>query len=507
MKKGGIILALLEMKNIKKSYGGVKALKGIEFSLERGECHALVGENGAGKSTLIKCLTGATKMDSGKIILEGKEIVLNSPRDGLEKGINAVYQEPMIYPQLSVVENLFIGKELRNVDGSINWKIEKRRALELLRRVGIKENILDYPMEELSTAFQQLVLIAKALLFTAKIIIFDEPTAILTEQETSRLFNIIIDLKNQGLGIIYISHRLEELEVIADRITIMRDGEVKGTFLQREINRDKIIELMAGKHILEKKKKEKSIGRTVLEVRNYSKEKLFKNITFDLKEGEILGFSGLVGAGRSELMQAIFGIIHPEEGELFFQNKPTEILDPEHAVKMGIAYLPEDRSSQGLFLNFSIIENIRISILDRFKKSFGFIDEESSFNLANNYLKLLEIKAPSVFTKVKNLSGGNQQKVLLSKWLAVNPRILILDEPTRGVDVAVKAEIHDLIINLSLEGMPIIVVSSELPEILKLSDRVIVMHEGEITGVFEKEEINEKNLIKAGIGENTLVER
>jgi len=499
---------LLEMKNIEKSYGGVRALKGVDFDLKKGECHALVGENGAGKSTLIKCLTGATKLDSGNIKLEGKEIILNSPKDSLERGIAAVYQEPMIYPQLSVVENLFLGKEIKKSNGSIDWKSQKKKAQELLLRVGIKENILDFPIGELSTAFQQLVLIAKALLFTAKVLILDEPTAILTEQETARLFEIIHSLKKEGIGIIYISHRLEELEKIADRITILRDGESKGTFLLNEITRDEIIELMAGKHLIEKKRKEKNVGNTVLEVKNFTKKRIFEDISFEVKEGEILGFYGLVGAGRSELMQTIFGIIRPDEGELIFQNESINIRSPQQAIKLGIAYLPEDRASQGLFLNFSIIDNIRISILDRFRKKLGFLDEEESIKLANNYLKLLEIKAPSIFTKVKNLSGGNQQKVLISKWLAVTPKVLILDEPTRGVDVAVKSEIHDLIFNLSAEGLPIIVISSELPEILKLSDRIIVMHEGKMTGVFqEKEDLTETNLIKASIGEISLAVR
>jgi len=500
-------LLLVEVKDLKKSYGGIKALKGVDFDLKNGECHALVGENGAGKSTLIKCLAGVIKPDYGKMILESKEVFFNSPKDALEKGIAAVYQEPMIYPQLSVVENLFLGKEIKTSDGSINWKAERKKAEDLLKKVGIKENILDIPMGNLSMAFQQLVLIAKSLLFTAKILIFDEPTAILTEQETLRLFNIIKELKNQGLGIIYISHRLEELEKIADRTTIMRDGEVKGTFLTNELSRDKIIELMAGKHIIEKRKSESIKGETILEVKNFTKKKMFENISFEAKKGEILGFSGLVGAGRSELMQTIFGIHQVDSGILIFENKQLNIRSPEQAIKEGIAYLPEDRSSEGLFFNFSIIDNIRISILERLKKNFGFIDEENSLKLANDYLKLLEIKAPSVLTEVKNLSGGNQQKVLISKWLVTTPKLLILDEPTRGVDVAVKSEIHELIFSLAAEGLSIILISSELPEILKLSDRVIVMHEGIISGAFEKEDINETNLIKASIGENMVSER
>jgi len=337
------------MKNIEKSYGGVRALKGVDFDLKKGECHALVGENGAGKSTLIKCLTGATKLDSGNIKLEGKEIILNSPKDSLERGIAAVYQEPMIYPQLSVVENLFLGKEIKKSNGSIDWKSQKKKARELLLKVGIKENILDFPIGELSTAFQQLVLIAKALLFTAKVLILDEPTAILTEQETARLFEIIHSLKKEGIGIIYISHRLEELEKIADRITILRDGESKGTFLLNEITRDQIIELMAGKHLIEKKRKEKNVGNTILEIKNFTKKRIYEDISFELKEGEILGFYGLVGAGRSELMQTIFGIIRPDEGELVFQNESINIRSPQQAIKLGIAYLPEDRASQDYF--------------------------------------------------------------------------------------------------------------------------------------------------------------
>ncbi|WP_121957703.1 sugar ABC transporter ATP-binding protein [Petrotoga sp. 9PWA.NaAc.5.4] len=500
-------MSLLEMKNVKKSYGGVKALKGVDFSLEKGECHALVGENGAGKSTLIKCLTGATKMDSGIIKLEGREIALNSPKDGIENGIIAVYQEPMIYPKLSVVENIFLGKEIKKANGAIDWKAEKKKAKELLHRLGVEEDISNIEMGTLSTAFQQLVLIAKALLFTAKIVIFDEPTAILTEQETLRLFKIIEDLKKQGIGVIYISHRLEELEKIADRITIMRDGEVKGTFLKKEITKGQIIDLMAGKHLTEKNKKEKKMGKIVLEIKNFSKKKMFHNISFNVKEGEILGFSGLVGAGRSELMQSIFGLIFPDDGEMFFNGQKIRVNSPVEAINLGIAYLPEDRGSQGLFQNFAILDNITISILDKFKKSFGVVDIEKSTQLAKKYIELLKIKAPSVYTKVKNLSGGNQQKVLISKWLAVEPKILILDEPTRGVDVGIKSEIHELIFELSSQGLPVIIISSELPEILKLSDRVIVMHEGVITGEFEGHEITEENLMRAVIGENLVGQR
>jgi len=498
---------ILKAVGIVKNYGGVRALRGVDFDLYAGEVHALVGENGAGKSTLIKILTGVVPADKGKIIYRGREVKIESPRMAHELGIVAVYQEPLVYPHLSIVENVFIGNEIRKKDGSIDWDAERRKTRELLKMLDIDPYFIDESMGSLSTGLKQLVLIAKALNYNARVLIFDEPTAILTEHEAERLFRIIRRLKENGMGIIYISHRIEELQEIADRVTVFRDGENMGTFRIDQVTKEKIIELMAGKTLVEKieKKIQPDYETVVLEVRNLTKKGLYEDISFKLYKGEILGFSGLVGSGRSEVMQTIFGLIKPDSGEIFIEGRKCLIDNPNTAMKYGIAYLPEDRGNQGLFRRLSIKVNTTIPIIDYLKRIFGAVDKEREEKIAKEYFQKLQIKAPSIETIINNLSGGNQQKVLLAKWLATNPKILILDEPTRGVDVGVKAQIHEEIVRLAESGISIILVSSELPEIIKLSDRVIVMHEGKITGRFdERSSITPTNLLNAAVGERIV---
>lgn len=501
--------SILKAKKIVKNFGGVKALRGVDFELLAGEVHALVGENGAGKSTLIKILTGVLQPDSGEIEYFGRNIVMNSPREAHELGIVAVYQEPLVYKHLSVVENIFLGNEIRKRNGDVDWQKERNVTKELLKSLDIDPYFIDEPMGSLSTGLQQLALIAKALNYNAKVIIFDEPTAILTEHEAQRLFSIINKLKEKKVGIIYISHRLEELPQIADRITVMRDGQVMGTFDMKEISREKIIELMAGQAVIEEiDRKPPKYEEVVLEVENLSKKGLYQDVSFKLYKGEILGFSGLVGAGRSEVMQTIFGLIKPDSGEIKVNGRRVNIKSPASAMDLGIAYIPEDRGSQGLFRTLTISFNITIPIIDQLSKFFEVVDMEREKEISESYLKWFQIKAPSIYTLVNNLSGGNQQKVLLAKWLATSPRILILDEPTRGVDVAVKSQIHSEILKLAESGISIIIVSSELPEIIKLSDRVIVMHEGKITGRFDKKEsITPTNLLNAATGSRMVYSR
>lgn len=500
---------ILKAKKIVKNFGGVKALREVDFDLFAGEVHALVGENGAGKSTLIKILTGVLEPDSGEIEYFGKKLVLKSPREAHEAGIVAVYQEPLVYKHLSVVENIFLGNEIKKKNGNVDWQRERSITRELLKSLDIDPYFIDEPMGSLSTGLQQLTLIAKALNYNAKVIIFDEPTAILTEHEAQRLFSIIERLKEKGVGIIYISHRLEELPQIADRITIMRDGQVMGNFDMNQVTREKIIELMAGHTLIEElKRTPPEYTDVVLEVRNLSKKGMYQDIDFKLYRGEILGFSGLVGAGRSEVMQTIFGLIKPDSGEIIINGKKVNVKDPSIAMKLGIAYIPEDRGSQGLFKALTINFNVTIPIIEQLTKFLGIVDNSREKEIATRYLKWLQIKAPSIYTLVNNLSGGNQQKVLIAKWLATSPKILILDEPTRGVDVAVKSQIHNEILRLADSGISIIVVSSELPEIIKLSDRVIVMHEGRITGRFDKKEsITPTNLLNAATGARMVYSR
>ena len=496
---------VLECRGISKSFGGVRALKQVNFSLRQGEVHALVGENGAGKSTLIRIISGALLPDQGEIWYQGKKVEITSPRLAQTMGISAVYQDPLIYPYLSVVENIFLGREIKTPRGNIDWSKQEEKAKELFASLNISPHFLRQPMGELSVGLQQLVLIAKAIAYGAQVIIFDEPTAILTEHEAERLFQIIKRLKEQGVGIIYISHRLEEIFQIADRVTIMRDGEVVGDYPLSAINREMIVELMAGKHLVEEIEHGGKKGKEpILAVKNLTKKGKFEDVSFEAFQGEILAFSGLVGSGRTDVAQALFGVVSPDSGEIYYQGKKFKAYSPQHAMNQGIAYLPEDRKTQGLFPILSVSYNITISILRQIANHLGIVNAKREREIAEKYIKELNIRTPSLEAKVFNLSGGNQQKVVLAKWLGVNPQVLILDEPTRGIDVAAKAEVHQMIAKLVERGMAVIIISSELPEVLKLADRVIVMHEGKVTGVFEGEDIDSTNLVRAATGERML---
>lgn len=497
---------LLECRGIWKSFGGVQALKGVDFTLRPGEVHALVGENGAGKSTLIKIISGALLPDRGEIFYMGQPVRMDSPRKAQDIGISTVYQEPLVYGELSVLENIFLGREIRTPWGNIDWRKEEEKAKSLFASLGLPHHFLREPMGELSVGLQQLVLIAKALVYEAKVIIFDEPTAILTEHETERLFGIIQRLRDRGVGIIYISHRLEEIFRIANRVTVMRDGEVRGEFPIEAVDRAKVVELMAGRLLVEEIARQGSRGATpLLSVRGLTKRPRFFDISFDLFPGEILGFFGLVGSGRTDVAQSVFGLLIPEGGEVFFDGRRVRFSSPEEAMRAGVAYLPEDRKVQGLFPIQSVAYNISVTVLRELVRRFGVVDTRREQALAERHVRELNIKTPNLRTKVYSLSGGNQQKVVLAKWLSVTPKLLILDEPTRGIDVASKSEIHNLIAQLADHGLGVMMISSELPEILKMSDRVIVMHEGRITGVFEGSEKTAENIIRAATGERMVV--
>ncbi|GAK59278.1 ABC transporter related protein [Candidatus Vecturithrix granuli] len=492
---------IIAVTDISKAYGGVKALNSVSFDLLKGEVHALVGQNGAGKSTLIRILSGATQADEGRIFYDGQEAHISSPRAAFNMGIATVYQEPSIYPDLNVVENIYMGRELKDRFGNILWDEQRQQAISIFQTLNIDPHFLDSRMGDLGMGIQQLVLIAKALSHEAKMMIFDEPTSILSEKETETLFDIIRRLKKREVGIIYISHRLEEVFEIADRVTIMRDGEVKGTFQTQELTRDNIIEMMAGKALMSPTdRKSTRTDEQVLEVRNLSSPSRYHDVSFALHKGEILGIFGLVGSGRTDVAQAVFGANPPESGQIFVHGTAVTLHHPSQALKHGIAYLPKDRKVEGLFGIMTIMENLSISIIQLLSRFGFFVDFRREIAFASQTVQETSIKIPGLKSKVTALSGGNQQKVVLARWLAQNPKILILDEPTRGIDVASKEEIHNRIFALASQGISIIIISSELPEVMKLSDRVLVMHEGKISGTFAQGEADSTTILKAAIG-------
>ena len=479
---------VLEMQGMDKSFGGVHALIDVAFDLQGGEVHALVGQNGAGKSTLIKILAGALQPDAGIIRIDGVPVTLPSPGAALRLGIGTVYQDPLVYPELTVTENIFTGRELRDRLGNIDKRAQVRRVQDLLRDLNVDPRLALRPMGSLSVALRQLALIAKALSWAARVMIFDEPTAILTAREAENLFAIIRKLRDRGVGIIYISHRLEEIFTLADRVTVLKDGQIKGTWPLGAVSRAQLIELMAG-HALFESVAHQAPGdaRPVLSVRGLSRRDAFQGVDFDLQPGEILGFFGLVGAGRSEVAQALFGVEPADAGEIRLDNRLVRMRSPSQALRLGIAYLPEDRKGQGLFGTLTLRYNTAIAVIRRLSLHATIVRPRREDEIARHYLKELSIKAPGPTTKVSNLSGGNQQKVVLAKWLATEPRIFILDEPTCGIDVSSKQEIHNLIVSLARKGVAIMLISSELPEVLRLSDRIIVMREGQVTGMFARD--------------------
>jgi rhamnose transport system ATP-binding protein len=494
---------VLVMKDITKTFGGVHALKGVNFDLKAGEVQALVGQNGAGKSTLIKILSGAISPDAGSIEFDGKPVTFSSPSDALRLGIGTVYQDPLVYPELSVTENIFMGRELRDRYGNIDMQAQVKEVQRLLKDLDVSPRLATQPIGLLSVALRQLALIAKPLSWEPKVMIFDEPTAILTQHEAEVLFTIIQRLRDRGIGIIYISHRLEEVYSLADRVTILKDGECKGTWPIYPVGKeerthgengrgaslttDQMIELMAGQLLQENIVTPGARSpEPLLVVRNLSLKGTYHDVSFELHPGEIVGFFGLVGAGRSEVARAIFGEELAEGGELLLGGKKVRIRTPREAMNQGIAYLPEDRKGQGLFGTLSVSYNATVTVMQRLATLGTIVQPKREEALTQRYIRELSIKTPNTRVNVANLSGGNQQKVVLAKWLAVKPRVLVLDEPTAGVDVAAKHEIHNLIVELARQGTAIMLISSELQEVLKLSDRVITMHEGEVTGEFPR---------------------
>ena len=473
---------ILELKNIDKSFPGVHALNNVSFDVREGEVHALMGENGAGKSTLMKVLTGIYTKDSGSIIYQGKEVEFHNAREAQDAGIIIVHQELNMMGHLTVAQNIFVGREpMKGI------KIDDKKMIEDSKKLFERLNIDIDPtetMSELTVGKQQMCEIAKAISKDAKVIIFDEPSSALTDAEIDELFNIINDLRNQGLGIVYISHRMDEIKKITDRVSVMRDGTYVGTLITEDCTKDDIINMMVGRVIYEEPKvcsTVKEDAPIVLKVDHLNAGRMVQDVSFELRKGEILGFAGLMGAGRTETARAIFGADPKESGDIYVNGELVDIKSPSDAVKHSIGYLSEDRKRYGIVVQKTVYENSTMATLEEFINGI-FIDKKAERVVAEDYVNQLSIKTPSVDQLVVNLSGGNQQKVVLTKWLVRDCDILIFDEPTRGIDVGAKSEIYKLMNKLAEEGKSIIMISSELPEILRMSDRVLVMCEGKKTG-------------------------
>lgn len=488
--------ALLEMKGISKRFLGVRALKGVDFELRRGEVHALVGENGAGKSTLMKVLTGIYQPDDGEIFFEGKPYAVKNIGEAQALGIAMIHQELNMMNDLTVAQNVFIGREIKKGFWLKDAEMVKETQ-KIFDRIGIK---IDPKMQlgRLTVGKQQMVEIAKAVSRDCKLLILDEPTAALTQTEIEELFRIMEDLKAKGIGMIYISHRMDEINRISDRITVMRDGEYVGTVDTASVTKDDVINMMIGRVVYEDPKTHSEVpddAEVVLEVKHLSSGNAFNDVSFTLRRGEILGFSGLMGAGRTEVARAIFGADPHDGGEIFVNGKRVNIKTPEDAVKLGIGYLSEDRKRYGLLLDKSITENSALASIDKYTKGIFINDRRAKADAKEENLKL-RTKTPSMDQLLKNLSGGNQQKVIIARWLIRNSDILIFDEPTRGIDVGAKSEIYTLMNQLTKQGKSIIMISSELVEILRMSDRVLVMCEGKKTGELDISEANQENIMR-----------
>lgn len=490
----------VEMKHINKKFGGVYALHDASFELRRGEVHALMGENGAGKSTLMKILSGAYAKDAGEILINGEPVEISNPKAARKLGISTIYQEFALARDLTVAENIFIDN-MGNGSEFIRWKKIYQQAEDLLRKLGFSNIHAQDKVEDLSVAYQQVVEIAKALSRDAKVLIFDEPTAVLTAREVEQLFRIIAELKEDGVAIVYISHRLEEIFRICDRITVLKDGKYVTTVHTGDITEDELVTKMIGRQLKGFfPKRNAEIADVALKVENLNAGRSVKNISFEVRKGEILGINGLVGAGRTETMRAIFGADKKDSGRILLFGREVQISNPKQAVKAGIGMLPEDRKNDGVLLHMPIKVNVTLASTARYANCIGKIKRKKEIEHVQQLVQELRIKIGGIDHNVSTLSGGNQQKVALSKWLASKCQVLILDEPTRGVDVGAKVEIYKIMNRLAEEGAAIIMISSEMPEIIGMSDRVLVMREGELVGELQKEEIMEESLIKYAMG-------
>lgn len=490
----------IEMKGIDKSFGTNQVLKNAGFLLRDGEVHALMGENGAGKSTLMKILTGVYTRDAGKVIVDGKEVEYHNPQEAEKAGIVFIYQELNVMFDLTVEENLFMGKEITKGFGICDKKAMRKKAKEVLDMMGVDINP-SAVMSELSVGQQQMIEICKALMVDAKVIIMDEPTAALTQSETDALFKVIHSLRKKGVSMVYISHRMEEIFELCDRITVLRDGSYIGTEEIKDIDMNDIVKMMIGREIGERfPARDVKLGAEVLKVEKLTSPGVFHDVSFSVRAGEVLGVSGLMGAGRTEIMQAIFGNLPLESGKIYIEGKETVIKNPEAAMKAGIGFITEDRKTEGLMLEKSIEENISLANLGKVSGKNHVISNSSEDALVKKGIEEFHIRCFGPSHECGNLSGGNQQKVVLAKWIYTDPKILILDEPTRGVDIGAKKEIYSVINEMAAKGVAIIMVSSELPEVLGMSDRIMVVREGEVRGIISKEEANQENVMTLATG-------
>lgn len=497
---------ILSMHGISKGFPGVQALDGVDFELNAGEVMALLGENGAGKSTLIKILAGAQPADSGHIDIKGQQVRIANPRQAQDLGIAVIYQELELAEHLSVIENIFVGHEPRTRLGLVDFKAMDRQAQALLDELHISVNPRT-EVRQLSIARKQMVEIARALSLEASILVMDEPTSSLPttssaeDNEVDVLLRLIDRLRERGTAIVYISHRLDEVFRISNRITVLRDGQLVGLRQTEDTTPEEIVSMMVGRDLedlyghMEKPK----IGDTVLEVRDLHLGEKLHNINFHVRAGEILGLAGLIGAGRTDLALTIFGVFHKDRGQVLVENEPVESTSPQQAIRAGIGYVTEDRKLKGLFLGMSVRKNITAAITNLISR-LGFIQEDKDRDMAQQFIKELNIRTHSMEQHAGNLSGGNQQKIVLAKWMAVRPKVLIFDEPTRGVDVGAKAEIYELMNAMAREGIAIVMISSELPEILAMSNRIIVMREGHLTGRINRDEADEEKIMAMATG-------
>jgi ABC-type sugar transport system ATPase subunit len=491
---------ILRMENIHKRFPGVYALSGVSFELRFGEVHALLGENGAGKSTLIKVLAGIHPVDEGSIYIKGEKRNIDSVKASQANGISVIHQELCLVPHMTVSENIFLGREsLKGKFKAVDRIGQNKKAQEILNSLGLDIRATDMVVK-LSVAQQQMVEIAKALSVDSEIIVMDEPTSSLSEKEVDMLFKTIDNLKKRNIAVIYISHRMEELYQITDRITVMRDGRYIGTKETKDVTMDELIAMMVGRELKDLYIRNfHELGEKVFEVKNLSRDNILKDISFSLNKGEILGISGLVGAGRTELARAIFGVDSFKYGKVIIEGREVTINSPQDAMNNGIVLVPESRKEQGLILIKSVGYNITLCVLNEFLKTFSN-DKQKEDSIVSDYISKLSIKTPSSEQLVGNLSGGNQQKIVIAKWLATKPKVLILDEPTRGVDVVAKAEIYSIIDMLANQGVSIIMISSDLPEVTNMSDRVMVMCRGEVTGILERKEFTQERIMKLATG-------
>jgi len=488
---------LLDVMGLTKTFAGVVAVDRLDLTIDRGEIVALVGENGAGKSTMIKMVSGQYTPDAGKILVDGQPVAFRGPLEARAAGISVIHQELQLVPQMTVAENVVLGRWPTG-RGGVDFERARKIAAEVLPTIGFHLSV-DTPVEQLSTGQQQLVEIGRALAFQSRLLILDEPTASLSNSEAERLMALVLDLKARGLGILYVSHRMEEVFRLADRITVVRDGKLVGTKPKAELDHDRVVAMMVGDQRSLQVSKNRTPGEILLKTKGLGRTGVFSDISIEVRQGEVVGLAGLVGAGRTDVARCLFGVETPDEGSIEVDGQPVTIATPRDAISRGFALVPEDRKSQGLILIASVADNLTLSAFEKVSRG-GVVSRRAEDSLVAGYVKKLGIRLPSARHAVETLSGGNQQKVVLARWLATDPRLMILDEPTRGVDVGAKAEIHRVIEMLVSEGLGVLLISSELPELMAMSDRVYVMRAGRIETELSGTDINEQTIMRYAAG-------